>query len=133
MNDDVKHPMHYTKHSVEIIDITRFLPFCLGNVVKYVMRAPYKDGAKDCDKALQYLEWHDARPLQMRLFAGESFRKNLINLRTELEAENISVSMCQAEFLIILWNSVCFGQYVNDMKSVIQNLRELLEEKEDGN
>lgn len=35
--------------------IVRDLPFTLGNVLKYVWRAPYKGGAEDCIKALDYL------------------------------------------------------------------------------
>jgi hypothetical protein len=34
----------------------------LGNVVKYVLRAPYKGGAEDLRKALQYLEWEMETP-----------------------------------------------------------------------
>lgn len=35
--------------------IVHDLPFTLGNVLKYVWRAPYKGGAEDCIKALDYL------------------------------------------------------------------------------
>lgn len=35
--------------------IVRDLPFTLGNILKYVWRAPYKGGAEDCIKALDYL------------------------------------------------------------------------------
>ena len=59
MNDPVNHPVHYTSHpsGVEAIDITEFMSFCLGNVIKYVMRADYKtDRLEDLQKARWYLE-----------------------------------------------------------------------------
>lgn len=60
--DPVHHPAHYTMYPVEPIEITRHLGFCLGNAVKYVLRAPWKGGAEDCDKALQYLAWERETP-----------------------------------------------------------------------
>ena len=59
MSDPVNHPAHYTSHpsGVEAIDITEFMSFCLGNVIKYVMRADYKtDRLEDLQKARWYLE-----------------------------------------------------------------------------
>lgn len=61
--DNVNHPQHYTEgfacRPVECIDITRGLPFCMGNAFKYVWRAGKKgDAAKakeDLDKARWYL------------------------------------------------------------------------------
>lgn len=64
--DDVNHPAHYEQgfetRTVECIDITRWLPFALGNAIKYVWRAGKKgDLAKameDLDKAQWYAdEW----------------------------------------------------------------------------
>lgn len=65
--DNVNNPAHYQElfgtRPVECIDITRHLPFCIGNAFKYVWRAGRK-GSKakaleDLDKALWYIE--DAR------------------------------------------------------------------------
>lgn len=58
--DAVKHPAHYTSHpsGIEVIEITRHMGFCLGNVVKYVLRADLKnDAIEDLRKAIQYLEF----------------------------------------------------------------------------
>ena len=55
-------PSHYTQYPVQPIEITRHLGFLLGNAVKYVLRAPYKGGVEDCDKALQYLDWEAQTP-----------------------------------------------------------------------
>ena len=55
-HDPINNPAHYTVYPVQPIEITRYLGFCLGNAVKYVLRAPYKGGVEDCLKALAYLE-----------------------------------------------------------------------------
>lgn len=57
LHDSVHYPSHYTVYPVQPIQITRYLGFCFGNAVKYVLRAPYKGGVEDCDKARQYLLW----------------------------------------------------------------------------
>ena len=57
-NDNVNHPKHYTSHpsGVEVITITEHMNFCLGNVIKYVMRADLKnDAIEDLEKAAWYL------------------------------------------------------------------------------
>lgn len=61
-HNPVSAPAHYTVYPVQPIAITRHLGFCLGNAVKYVLRAPYKGGAEDCEKALRYLEFERQTP-----------------------------------------------------------------------
>lgn len=45
--DRVNHPSHYTwlkeKCGIEVIDITKHLDFCLGNAIKYILRAGHKN------------------------------------------------------------------------------------------
>lgn len=60
----VKRPEHYTQGGLEVITILRkkmtkdeFRGFCKGNVLKYVIRADYKNGIEDYQKAIQYLKW----------------------------------------------------------------------------
>ena len=60
----VKRPEHYTQGGLEVITILRkkltkeqFKGFCIGNVIKYVLRAEYKNGNEDYAKAIQYLKW----------------------------------------------------------------------------
>lgn len=68
--DNVNHPQHYTAgfelRRLECIDITKHLPFSLGNAVKYVWRAGKKgDDAKaleDLEKALWYIDLWDVNP-----------------------------------------------------------------------
>jgi hypothetical protein len=55
--DVVNHPNHYTQYPVEVIELTRHMPFCDGNVVKYVARSPFKGNRlQDLKKARWYLD-----------------------------------------------------------------------------
>lgn len=56
MSDNVNHPAHYEHYSIEPIEVCRRLNFDLGNAVKYILRAPYKNSAlDDYKKAAWYL------------------------------------------------------------------------------
>ena len=67
--DNVNHPSHYTwlkdKCGIEVIDITRHMGFCLGNAIKYILRAGHKQDAsltdnqkeiEDLKKAIWYIK-----------------------------------------------------------------------------
>lgn len=57
MTDPVNHPSHYTQFPVEVITLTEHLDFLTGNVVKYVVRAPFKGNTiEDLKKARWYLD-----------------------------------------------------------------------------
>lgn len=63
-NDNVNHPNHYQiLEGVEAIDVIRsiledgFEDYCYGNVLKYILRAPKKNGIEDLKKAKVYLDW----------------------------------------------------------------------------
>jgi hypothetical protein len=55
--DPVDHPAHYTAHpsGVECITITEHMSFTLGNAMKYIWRADFKNGVEDLKKAIWYL------------------------------------------------------------------------------
>lgn len=68
MEENVNHPAHYSwlksKCGIEVIDITRHMDFCLGNAIKYILRAGRKqDGMlsstnkeiEDLEKAIWYI------------------------------------------------------------------------------
>lgn len=64
MNDNVKHPSHYTNGGIECIDAIRaslglseFADYCKGNVIKYLWRYRLKNGVEDLEKAAVYLKW----------------------------------------------------------------------------
>lgn len=55
---NVNHPQHYNQ-GIEPIDIIESwdLNFSLGNAIKYILRAPYKNNElEDLEKAKWYLE-----------------------------------------------------------------------------
>lgn len=57
MDDPVNHPAHYTQYKHEVIELTEHLSFCLGNAVKYILRAPFKGSEiQDYEKALWYMK-----------------------------------------------------------------------------
>ena len=59
MTDKIDHPSHYNQGKIEVIDFIedQALGFRLGNVVKYICRAPHKeDLINDLRKARWYLD-----------------------------------------------------------------------------
>ena len=59
--DEINHPVYYAETNLsykqpECIDLTRLLPFCVGNAIKYVWRAGHKGAAwqEDLKKAKWY-------------------------------------------------------------------------------
>ena len=70
MNDNVKHPAHYTDGGIETIDYIRakltpeeFIGYCKGNALKYISRAGKKgDASEDLAKAAVYLGWASDTP-----------------------------------------------------------------------
>ena len=63
--DNVNNPNHYKLgcgiESIEIIKrvlgLRGFVAFCLGNILKYLIRTEKKNGKEDYKKAAKYLEW----------------------------------------------------------------------------
>ena len=66
--NNVEHPIHYSYLKelcgIEVIDITRHMDFCLGNAIKYILRAGHKRDAsltdnqkeiEDLKKAIFYI------------------------------------------------------------------------------
>ena len=62
--DPVNAPSHYTAGGIETIDFIRakmtkeqLKGYYVGNLLKYISRAPYKNGVEDYKKAEVYLKW----------------------------------------------------------------------------
>lgn len=64
----VDHPPHYrnSPSGVECIDVVEWMPFNIGNAVKYLWRAPYKGGDEDYRKAIWYIQRELARIEEIR-------------------------------------------------------------------
>jgi hypothetical protein len=63
-SDMVNHPTHYTSHpsGIEVIQITEHMNFCLGNAIKYILRADHKGKQiEDLKKAIWYINREIAR------------------------------------------------------------------------
>lgn len=69
-DEKINHPSHYTwlkeLCGIEVIDITSHMDFCLGNAVKYILRAGHKEehgytaqekAVEDLKKAVFYLNY----------------------------------------------------------------------------
>jgi hypothetical protein len=65
---DAVNPGHYRNSSgIQLIEFVRYLPFDLGNVLKYTYRSSRKNATEDLKKALWYLnDYNNHR------FTGES-------------------------------------------------------------
>lgn len=65
MSDNVNNPAHYNSHpsGIECICITEHMSFCVGNAIKYLWRADFKnDAIEDLKKA----RWYIDREIQRR-------------------------------------------------------------------
>lgn len=62
--DNINSPTHYNVGGLEVIDIIDAfgLNFCLGNVVKYILRAGRKDNST-LKEDLQKAEWYLKRAI----------------------------------------------------------------------
>ena len=71
--DVVNKPKHYTNHpsGVECIQITEHMNFLLGNAMKYIWRADWKNGVEDLQKAV----WYISREIQKRSLETREIEK----------------------------------------------------------
>lgn len=130
-SDPVRFPAHYTVYPVEAIQITRHLGFCLGNVGKYVLRAPYKGGAEDCDKALHYLRWELEMPQKcMDVVTFAAVEARCIALREYLymtSGDDLwnDISEVQAQLLDLIMSYLRAGGNRDDLRLIEGQVLEL--------
>ena len=112
-HDPINHPAHYAgiAAGIECIDITRHLPFTLGNAVKYLWRAGKKDPAKkleDLEKAKWYIwDYLDHRVVAADLFTAAAAVFALLPIQDIAEDLNdcrwaIIGSIIQGNFMLAL-------------------------------
>ena len=84
--DNINNPNHYKLScGIESIEIIKrvlgtqgFVAFCLGNILKYLIRAEKKNGKEDYKKAVKYLEWIIERDNKISYFTDiEDLEKDL--------------------------------------------------------
>jgi len=84
-----KSPAHYTRGHIEVWDFIRDqkLDYHLGNAIKYICRAGYKDSkVDDLKKAIHYLENELTHSMSQQHF-GTSNRVPYSVFRDELEEQ----------------------------------------------
>ena len=112
MTDLVNHPQHYAEHyDHEVIELTQHLSFCLGNAVKYILRAPFK-GTELLD--LQKAEWYE--------FSADECRAQVIARR-----ESFSSILCSFRNALVteLVLACCRGDKTS-LNAVLSDLREIV-------
>lgn len=120
MNDNVNHPAHYTSHpsGVECLEITRELPFTLGNAVKYVWRADMKNGLEDLRKAEFYLQdWVSTGGGSAAGYITPSVR-DLLRKVAEVEWDEWEVST-KAGFFVDISNG-CIADALREVRALIK-------------
>lgn len=116
MTDLVNHPQHYAEHyDHEVIELTQHLSFCLGNAVKYILRAPFK-GTELLD--LQKSEWYVRRMVDE--FSADECRAQVIARR-----ESFSSILCSFRNALVteLVLACCRGDKTS-LNAVLSDLRE---------
>lgn len=116
MTDLVNHPQHYAEHyDHEVIELTQHLSFCLGNAVKYILRAPFK-GTELLD--LQKAEWYVRRMVDE--FSADECRAQVIARR-----ESFSSILCSFRNALVteLVLACCRGDKTS-LNAVLFDLRE---------
>ena len=75
---------HYKSHpsGIEAIELTQYESFLRGNILKYVLRAPYKgDELADLEKAAEYLQWEIERVKEQQFW--DKFDDTVVKQRLE--------------------------------------------------
>ncbi|MFZ8015683.1 DUF3310 domain-containing protein [Fusobacterium watanabei] len=103
--DNINNPNHYKLScGVESIEIIKrvlgtqgFVAFCLGNILKYLIRAEKKNKLEDYKKAAKYLEWVIERDNKISYFTeiqdlekdlGVEWSKIISEIAKDLSIEN---------------------------------------------
>ncbi len=68
--EKIDHPSHYNEGYIEAIDVislfTEEFSFCIGNAIKYLMRAPYKKDAP-FEEHLKKANWYIKRAVNSKI------------------------------------------------------------------
>jgi hypothetical protein len=139
--DPITAPGHYTIYPVQPIEITRHLGFCLGNAVKYILRAPYKGGVEDVDKALHYLDWEElwgSPPIYLYIYRKmDRDLGNLLNFLEDAKGDKLwqDIAEAQHDFLFELGEflSADAAPGYRPMRDAAEDLRKILAERDKPN
>ena len=132
-NDMVNHPQHYNSHpsGVEVIELVRYLPFSLGNAMKYLLRYQSKGSPlQDLDKATWYLKDFLDNP---QLLPSKHFLSSQPNLRaavtTMVAAEpNTYVAAVLSSLQKVLWSDAAHLLTTDETQYMLEQVSLLREE-----
>ena len=100
MTDNVNHPAHYRMYSVEVIEIVRKMSFDQGNVIKYLLRAPFKGRYhEDLKKAAWYLD--DMIQHNVRFKLGRGALGRLLKITKDLKELGVEDPRCRDVMCVI--------------------------------
>lgn len=104
--DNVNHPSHYNQYDHEVIELSRLLPYCAGNVVKYILRGPFKNGIEDLQKCL----WYSMDVLQSPVFDidDEQFNSLYLPLINYFQAKAAESNIPCAREFSHLFETICY-------------------------
>jgi hypothetical protein len=108
---------HYKAFAMQPIElITRYnIPFCEGNVLKYVCRHKYKDGVKDLEKARHYVEFIEEL----------DFGRNMEDARNPPYFDFIKsngIEGKEAEIIKLLLSPIRERKHLHSIKEIIDEL-----------
>lgn len=129
--DPVHAPAHYTQYPVEVIQITRPLGFCLGNATKYALRAPFKGGVEDCEKAKVYLRWQNQDGLRPISCLDAGWMRCVYILQAYFDGFDDRINRALYYFMYSLRRYVVRPSSVscNEMMVAVDKLQKALEAK----
>ncbi len=125
--DAVEKPFHYNQYEHEVIELTECLGFCLGNAVKYILRAPFKGReVEDLKKAKWYLERLVDQQVNLRdeILLADKHIDRLKALAETYDNETVSV-LIDAAFDRDLEE---LTSVIGDLEMQIKDLEEVKEE-----
>jgi len=128
MMEKVNHPSHYNNNliNVEVIDIISLFvdraSFDIGNAIKYIFRAPYKNDApflEHLKKALWYL--NDVNTLSHKTKPMTYFEKSIIDkICQKMEYGSLEEKLC-AKILRSIFHSL-YAEKLHEARCDLENI-----------
>lgn len=119
-NNPVTRPAHYRQGGIEVIDIIRaytadlrgFKAFCVGNIIKYILRAANKNGEEDYEKAFWYL---------VRLIGVDKASSLLYDIKKQSKSVDEDPSMFSPIYQHIEYNRIKKETAMTDDRTITVN------------
>ena len=129
--EQVDHPAHYGQYTIEVIEIVRKMSFDQGNLIKYLLRAPFKGNYyEDLQKASWYFGDMIQHNVRFKLGHGASGR--LLKVVNDLNELGKVDPRCR-DVMGIIGDIACgdFCRAKQGLNELIVKEREKMEKKND--